>query len=362
MMNCCSHGPQDENLDTKWKNQNYVRAGGPKPQRECQWRHVCLRDTPRYERQWRHPCLRGTSQCAHPQPHPLSVVHNFLGSVVVSSSSHTCTLAQDVRAIHIIPHGHPRVCDLFALILPFYFLLYFPSLFLFLNYMKSVVNLHNSANESMDASDDHLLSTGYEPKAPWLLRDHSRAPRAAPELAGAPLQQSLYCGPRLRWRHTRRHALSSTSSESLSLFTRRLVCQSVVSLSSSSTSDRTGRPVLNRSGQPGEHRSSEAQIRTLLDDQQEQILAECQARICQHEFQAARAEEVQQRDQRLLQGLLLQQKLEFSWSSSKKSHRNGRTKEVSELCIRHYGKTKLHRGSEHYIETFWPSTGNCKMK
>ena len=40
---------------------------------------------------------------------------------------------------------------------------------------------------------------------------------------------------------------------------------------------------------------------TLLDNQKEQILAECQARINQHEFQAARAEE----DQRFLQGQLL---------------------------------------------------------
>ena len=80
-----------------------------------------------------------------------------------------------------------------------------------------------------------------------------------------------------------------------------------VSLSSSSMSDRTGRPVGDRSGRPGEHRNSEAQIRTLLDNQKEQILAECQARINQHEFQAARAEE----EQRLLQGQLLQQNLEF---------------------------------------------------
>ena len=31
--------------------------------------------------------------------------------------------------------------------------------------MKSVVNLRNSCNESVDASDELLLSTGYEPKA-----------------------------------------------------------------------------------------------------------------------------------------------------------------------------------------------------
>ena len=63
-----------------------------------------------------------------------------------------------------------------------------------------------------------------------------------------------------------------------------------VSLSSSSMSDRTGRPVGDRQERPGEHRNSEAQIRTLLDKQKEQILAECQARINQHEFQAARAD------------------------------------------------------------------------
>ena len=57
----------------------------------------------------------------------------------------------------------------------------------------------------------------------------------------------------------------------------------------------------------GEHQSSEAQIRTLLDDQKEHILAEFQARINQHEFQAGRAGE----QQRLLQGQLWQQKLEF---------------------------------------------------
>ena len=35
-------------------------------------------------------------------------------------------------------------------------------------------------------------------QGPRLLRDFSRALRAAPELAAALLQQSLFCGPRLR--------------------------------------------------------------------------------------------------------------------------------------------------------------------
>ena len=105
-----------------------------------------------------------------------------------------------------------------------------------------------------------------------------------------------------------------------------------VSLSSSSVSDRAGRPA--------EQSSQEAQIRTLLDKQQEQILAVCQARIDRFEFQAgydrrsllklveivgsqqeelhyARAEEVQQRDQQLLQEQLLQQNLELRQAHQK---------------------------------------------
>ena len=55
--------------------------------------------------------------------------------------------------------------------------------------------------------------------------------------------------------------------------------------------------------------STEAQKHRLglLDEQKVKVLAECQARISQHEFQAAHAEE----EQRLLQGRLWQQNSEF---------------------------------------------------
>ena len=66
-------------------------------------------------------------------------------------------------SLSISIHGHLHVCGLFTLILPFYFLLYLPHLFLFLNYLKSVVNLHNSCNESMDSTDEFLLSTLWGP-------------------------------------------------------------------------------------------------------------------------------------------------------------------------------------------------------
>ena len=112
-----------------------------------------------------------------------------------------------------------------------------------------------------------------------------------------------------------------------------------VGQSSSSVSERTGRSVGERTGRPvgpigQELNVANAQIRTLLDRQKEQILAECQAEILKHEFQAdydrrsvrklgeiiesqqeelhcAQAEELQRRDQQLLHERLLQQNSEL---------------------------------------------------
>ena len=174
----------------------------------------------------------------------------------------------------------------------------------------------------MDLSDEFLLSTSYEPNAydfketsvePYTeLLDSppffsSKVSSADADYDDAALEGMLREAHRVHGNHSPREDLS-------------------VSLSSSSVSDRTVRPV--------EQRNQEAQIRTLLDTQKEQILAECQARNNKHEFQdaydrrsllklgaivesqqeelhCARAEEVQQRDQQLLQGQLLQQNLEL---------------------------------------------------
>ena len=111
------------------------------------------------------------------------------------------------------------------------------------------------------------------------------------------------------------------------------VCQS------SSVSERTGRSVGERTGRPVRPSGQElnvanAQTRTLLDRQKEQILAECQAEIKKHELQAdydrrsvrklgeiiesqqeelhcAQAEELQRRDQQLLHERLLRQTSEL---------------------------------------------------
>ena len=135
----------------------------------------------------------------------------------------------------------------------------------------------------MDSSDEFLLTTSYEPNAydfketsvepytelldsPPLFSD--KVSSVDPDYDDAALEDILHHANRAHAYHSLREDLS-------------------VSLSSWSMSDRTGRPVGDRMGRPVEQSSQEAQMRTLLDKQKEQILAECQARINKHEFQAA---------------------------------------------------------------------------
>ena len=65
--------------------------------------------------------------------------------------------------------------------------------------------------------------------------------------------------------------------------------------------------VFDGSEKPDERDSSNAQIRTLLEEQRLTIIAEFCERVCHHELQAAHAEE----ERPLLQGQLWRQKLEF---------------------------------------------------
>ena len=158
----------------------------------------------------------------------------------------------------------------------------------------------------MDSTDEFSFSTGYETKAhdvyetlvePYMqLLDSpplfsNKVSSAGPDYDDATLKDMLHQAHRAQAYHSLREDLS-------------------VSLSSS-MSDRTGRPVGERTGRPVEQRNQEAQIRNLVDKQQEQILAVCQARINQHEFQADYDRRSSTKSQQLLQGQLLQQHLEL---------------------------------------------------
>ena len=74
-----------------------------------------------------------------------------------------------------------------------------------------------------------------------------------------------------------------------------------------SVSQSSSSVMFDGSGESDERNSSNGQIRTLLEEQRQTIIAEYREKVGHHELQAAHAEE----EQRLLQGQLLQQKLEF---------------------------------------------------
>ena len=65
--------------------------------------------------------------------------------------------------------------------------------------------------------------------------------------------------------------------------------------------------MVDRSGQLDERNSSNAQIRTLLEEQRQTIIAEYREKISHHELQAARAEE----ERRILQEELWRQQEDF---------------------------------------------------
>ena len=138
----------------------------------------------------------------------------------------------------------------------------------------------------MGSTDESYSNTGYEPKDYYLMETYveslteSLTEQQFPEQRfledvdydDAALEEMLYNAHREHVYHSQREGLS-------------------VGQSSSSVSERTERPVVERTGRPVVERGQElntehAQIRTLLDRQSEQILADCQAEIKRHEFQA----------------------------------------------------------------------------
>ena len=201
-------------------------------------------------------------------------------------------------------------------------------------------------------SDEFFLSTGYEPKAhdfyetsvepymqlldsPPLFSDKVSA--ADGDYDDAAFEGMLHEAHRVHSHHSLREDLS-------------------VSQSSSSMSDRTGRPVGDRPGRPGEHQNSEAQNGTLLDNQKEQILAEYQARTNQHEFQAARAEENQQ----LLLGQLLQQNWELCEDHQRSLTEIEELRKFQSSTFDTIARRKLFEDQDTFFWNLWPNTGIAK--
>ena len=133
------------------------------------------------------------------------------------------------------------------------------------------------------------------------------------------------------------------------------VTRNTYSVHSKFSENTQAEKVVDRSGKPEERDSSTAQIRTLLDEQRQMIIAEYCEKIGQHELQAAQAEE----ERRLFQGQLWQQKLEFREAHQRKSYRDGRIAVISEFCFS-IRKTKAHRRPEQCFGIIRQSTGITK--
>ena len=91
--------------------------------------------------------------------------------------------------------------------------------------------------------------------------------------------------------------------------------------------------VADGSGEPDERNSSNAQIRTLLEEQRQTIIAEYREKVGHHELQIG--------------------------ISSTKSYRNGGITEIPEFYLRYGRETKAHRGPEHYFGIIRQSTGTA---
>ena len=189
----------------------------------------------------------------------------------------TRTVAQVMSLSHH-PHVHVHVSVSPRFALPFYFTQFLTHSFPFHLHLKFVdYNLLLTPHkEGMGSSDEFLLSTGHEPNAydfketsvepytelldsPPLFSD--KVSSADTDYDDAALEDMLH---QVHSHHSLREDLS--------------VCLS------SSMSDRTGRPVGDRPGRPGEHRNQEAQIRTLSTNTNSKFLQSAKQELTNTNF------------------------------------------------------------------------------
>ena len=114
--------------------------------------------------------------------------------------------------------------------------------------------------------------------------------------------------------------------------------------------------VVDRSGKPEERNSSNAQIRTLLEEQRQMIIAEYCEKFCHHELQAAHAEE----GRRILQEELWRQKLEFREVHQQNLTEMEELRKFQSSTFDTIARPEAHRGSEQYFGIIRQSTGTAE--
>ena len=196
-----------------------------------------------------------------------------------------------------------------------------------------------TSTEEIGPPDKNNSSTGYEPNDRFITEayvEYTQESLTEQRFSGDFDYDDITIGQTLL--NACRRLADHSEGEGLSSF-----------LSSSSMShDRTGKPVVCRDTSHAQGReiqrqnSENEQIRTLLDRQREQILADCQAEIRKHEFQAdydrrsiqkmtetiesqkqelhrAQADERRRQDHQLLHVQLLKQNWDLREAHEKKS-------------------------------------------
>ena len=152
----------------------------------------------------------------------------------------TRTVAQEMSLSHH-PHVHVHVSVSLRFALTFHFTHFLPHSFHFFPHLKFVdYNLLRTPHkEGMDLSDEFLFSTGYEPTASTSTRPQSSPTCSSWSRRRSSPTKSLLRTPTTMTLHSRvcsdqdlhfTSSLRQQSSASLSLSTRRLVCQSVESV------------------------------------------------------------------------------------------------------------------------------------
>ena len=116
--------------------------------------------------------------------------------------------------------------------------------------------------------------------------------------------------------------------------------------------------MVDRSGQLDERNSSNAQIRTLLEEQRQTIIAEYREKVGHHEVQAKQLTQKKSADSYM--DKYGDRKLEFREAHQQSLAEMKELRKFQSFYLRYDRETKTHRGSENYFGIIRQSAGTAK--
>ena len=289
--------------------------------------------------------------------------HAPRGSSLSLVTCHPCTCASLLEFTSLFFYF-----DLSFTVLSFFFPLLHFELHTELDNLIAMQNMRNSANKgSNDAYDVSASLTGYEPNfmAFSELNDSSGSfsyiiPSSDQDMDDVTLGKLLTEAHREHADYRNPEGVSVSQSTFSVVFDRagkpageRDVDQSIgfgvtrntYSAHSKFSENTQAEKVVDRSGKLEERNSSNAQIRTLLDEQRQMIIAEYCEKIGQHELQAAHAEE----ERRILREESWRQQMDFREVHQQSLTEMEELRKFQSSTFDTLARRKAHRGPEHYF-------------